>query len=114
MSTPATRPTNADAFEVLSTQLEEACGTLRAMANETRLKIMCTLTNGEMPVHQLAATAGQSLSAVSQHLAKLRAEGLVETRRDAQTIYYRIVDGVGNAIIDTLHNYYGEGPVGEA
>ena len=108
MSQPANHPASPDAFDVLSSQIEEACGTLRAMANETRLKILCSLAAGEMPVNQLAEAVGQSLSAVSQHLAKLRAEGLVETRRDAQTIYYRATDGVGMAVIDTLCRYFGD------
>ena len=49
---------------------------------------------------------GQSHSAVSQHLAKLRAAGLVESRRDAQTIYYRCAGGIGRALVDTLCAYY--------
>lgn len=102
----AARPSTPDAFKVLSDQIGEACGTLRAMANETRLQILCMLSNGEKPVNQLADATGQSLSAVSQHLAKLRAEGLVTTRRDAQTIYYRMTGGVGEVVIEALCSFY--------
>ena len=108
MSKAAAHPSTPDALAVLSDQIDEACGTLRAMANETRLKVLCVLSNGEMSVNQLAEMTGQSLSAVSQHLAKLRAEGLVATRREAQTIYYRMAGGVGMAVIEALCRYYGE------
>ena len=79
MSKAAAHRSTPDALAVLSDQIDEACGTLRAMANETRLKVLCVLSSGEMSVNQLAEMTGQSLSAVSQHLAKLRAEGLVAT-----------------------------------
>lgn len=84
----------------------EAASVLKAMASETRLKIMCALSEGEVPVNHLAEMTGQSQSAVSQHLAKLRAARLVESRRDAQTIYYRCRPGIAQALIDTLCDYY--------
>ena len=93
-------------FEVVSGSIGEASDILKAMASDTRLKIMCALSEGEMPVGQLAELTGQSHSAVSQHLAKLRAAGLVESRRDAQTIYYRCSGGVGRALITTLCDFY--------
>lgn len=95
-----------DAFEVVSSSIGEASEVLKAMASDTRLKILCALSQGELPVGQLAEMTGQSHSAVSQHLAKLRAAGLVESRRDAQTIYYRCSGGVGRALITTLCDYY--------
>ena len=55
---------------------------------------------------ELAELTEQSHSAVSQHLAKLRAAGLVESRRDAQTIYYRCSGGIGRALITTLCDFY--------
>lgn len=93
-------------FEVVSASIGEASDILKAMASDTRLKIMCALSEGEMPVGQLAELTNQSHSAVSQHLAKLRAAGLVESRRDAQTIYYRCSGGVGRALITTLCDFY--------
>lgn len=93
---------------VVTERVQEAAGVLKAMASETRLKIMCALSEGELPVNQLAEMTGQSQSAVSQHLAKLRAAGLVESRRDAQTIYYRCQPGIAQVLIDALCDFYAE------
>jgi DNA-binding transcriptional ArsR family regulator len=69
----------------------EAADFLLLLANEKRLLVLCELmATVEMSVNDLAHAVGLSQSALSQHLAKLRAEGLVCTRREAQTIYYRI------------------------
>lgn len=65
-----------------------AADLLSAMANPKRLMILCTLVDTEVPVGVLASQVGLSQSALSQHLSKLRAQRLVKTRRDAQTIYY--------------------------
>ena len=97
---------DADTFAALSERAHEAVNALKAMASETRLRIMCALGNGELPVNRLAAMTGQSPSAVSQHLAKLRAAGLVESRRDGQTIYYRCSPGIAEEIIGALCSYY--------
>ena len=104
---PARKPATAGAFEVVSDSIHEASEVMKAMASDTRLKIMCALSEGgELPVGQLAEMTEQSHSAVSQHLAKLRAAGLVEFRRDAQTIYYRCRGGIGRALITTLCDFY--------
>lgn len=100
------KPQTKDAFDLMSERIHEASEVLKAMSSDTRLKIMCALNEGEHPVHQLADMTGQSHSAVSQHLAKLRAAGMVESRRDAQTIYYRCAGGIGRALVDTLCAYY--------
>lgn len=105
--TPNLNPQDPHAFDIMSARIQEASSVLKAMASETRLKIMCALSAGELPVNQLAELTDQSSSAVSQHLAKLKAAGLVETRRDAQTIYYRCSGGIGHALVDTLCSYYG-------
>jgi DNA-binding transcriptional ArsR family regulator len=101
-----TKPTTPDAFNLLSERVTEAADVLKAMASDTRLKLLCALNETEMPVNQLAELTNQSSSAVSQHLAKLRAAGLVESRRDAQTIYYRCSGGVGRALVNTLCEFY--------
>lgn len=103
---PASRPQTSEAFEVMSDRIREASEVLRAMSSDTRLKILCALSAGELPVNQLAEMTGQSASAVSQHLAKLRAAGLVDSRRDAQTIFYRCSGGIGRALVDTLCDFY--------
>lgn len=69
-------------------QAEQAANLLKALGNTKRLVIMCALCRGERCVGQLETISGLSQSALSQHLAKLRQDGLVQTRRDAQTIYY--------------------------
>ena len=97
-------------------RLAEACGLLRAMANETRLRVLCALSGGEKSVNELAALTGQTLPAVSQHLAKLRAGGLVTTRREAQTIFYRLDHSVAAQIVATLCAHFGPeaGPIADA
>lgn len=105
---PLSKAKRAEALTVVSGRVQEAAEVLKAMASETRLKIMCALSAGELPVNQLADLTGQSQSAVSQHLAKLRAAGLVASRRDGQTIFYRCREGVAQEIIDTLCGFYAE------
>ncbi len=74
-------------------ELEEAAELFNLASNSTRLKILFLLDRlKELCVCDLAEMLGVSVSAVSQHLAKLRAYGLTTTRRDAQTIYYRLTD----------------------
>lgn len=104
---PNPKPDKAEALEMVTERVQEAAGALKAMASETRLKIMCALSEGERPVHQLAQITGQSQSAISQHLAKLRAAELVESRRDGQTIYYRCSPGIAQHLIDSLCRFYG-------
>lgn len=80
---------------------------LRAVANENRLLVLCFLaTEGELSVNALVERVGLSQSALSQHLAKLREEQLVATRRQAQTIFYRIADPRIGTLMTTLHNLY--------
>jgi ArsR family transcriptional regulator len=73
---------------------------LKAMAHDARLLVLCQLADGERQVSQIVTRLSQS--ALSQHLAVLRAEGLVATRRDGQSIYYRIADPAVRAVIATL------------
>ncbi len=77
---------------------------LKALSNERRLMIMCTLYKGEKSVGELEHIIGLSQSALSQHLARLRRDGLVGTRRDAQTIYYSMNDKSTEAILCTLYD----------
>ncbi len=75
---------------------------LRLLGNERRLMILCQLTDGELSVGQIQQRVGLSQSALSQHLARLREEGIVCPRRDRQTIYYRIDDPAALRVIATL------------
>ncbi|MBU1176013.1 MAG: metalloregulator ArsR/SmtB family transcription factor [Alphaproteobacteria bacterium] len=81
--------------------------TLKALGNGKRLVILCKLMQaGEMNVSTLAEALGLSQSALSQHLAKMRMEGLVATRRDSQTIWYRLADPRIEDLLGSLHTIY--------
>nr|WP_233350314.1 metalloregulator ArsR/SmtB family transcription factor [Kushneria phosphatilytica] len=80
----------------------ESASLLKAMANENRLRILCLLREGEMSVSELNTKLDLSQSALSQHLAVLRREELVNTRRASQTIYYSLRGKQAIAVIDTL------------
>lgn len=80
---------------------------LKLLANEQRLTVLCRLSTGEMTVTELGQYVNLSQSALSQHLGKLRAEGLVATRREAQSIYYRLADPVAERLIGVLCDVYG-------
>jgi DNA-binding transcriptional ArsR family regulator len=84
------------------TSAAEAAKLLRALANERRLMILCQLADGERAVGELLPLVGLSQSALSQHLAVLREEGVVATRRDGQTIWYRINDPAAVKVVATL------------
>jgi DNA-binding transcriptional ArsR family regulator len=75
---------------------------LRTLGNERRLMILCQLTEGECSVGDLQSQVGLSQSALSQHLAILREEGLVATRRESQTIWYRIADPAAIKVVAML------------
>ncbi len=79
---------------------------LKALANDKRLMLLCLMVGGEQSVGELNARVALSQSALSQHLAVLREDGLVSTRRDAQTIYYALASGPARQIIETLHGIY--------
>ncbi|MCK9365583.1 MAG: metalloregulator ArsR/SmtB family transcription factor [Metallibacterium scheffleri] len=85
---------------------DDATRLLRALANPQRLRILCLLVGGEMSVGQINERVDLSQSALSQHLAVLREEHLVNTRREAQTIHYALANGPAQAIIETLHGIY--------
>lgn len=79
---------------------------LKALANQHRLMILCHLTKGERSVGELERVIGLSQSALSQHLARLREDGLVQTRRAAQTIYYAIAGDAAPRVIGVLYDIY--------
>jgi DNA-binding transcriptional ArsR family regulator len=92
--TPSASDTqDAAALGKLARQAGDAAQLLKLLANEKRLLILCYLAvRGEMTVGELVGVVKLSQSALSQHLAKLRADGLVEFRRSAQTLHYRVAD----------------------
>ena len=95
-------------FNAMQQNATEAVTLLKGLANESRLMIMCVLTEGELSVGQLNQQIKLSQSALSQHLAVLREQGLVLTRRESQTIYYRLADSPAMNVIGLLHEVYCE------
>ncbi len=92
--------------EAMRLHAADASRVLKALANEKRLLLLCQLVEGECSVGELNARVDLSQSALSQHLAVLRDEGLVTTRREAQTIYYALAEGPAQQILATLHRIY--------
>lgn len=94
-------------LDVLEDKAAEVSGILRLLANEKRLLVLCQLAGeGEMSVTELGEAVDLGQSALSQHLAKLREEGLVATRREGQTIFYRLADGRVGALLSALYDIY--------
>jgi DNA-binding transcriptional ArsR family regulator len=79
---------------------------LKALANRHRLLILCQLIDGERSVGELAAFLGVRDSTVSQHLAILRRDDLVDSRRDGQTIWYSISSAAARELLETLYRVY--------
>lgn len=93
--------------ETFERKAAEVSDVLRTLANERRLMIICKLVEcSEANVTSLAEAVGLSQSALSQHLAKMRDEGLVTFRRESQTLWYRIADPRIQQLFATLHNLY--------
>ncbi|MEK9968452.1 MAG: metalloregulator ArsR/SmtB family transcription factor [Ferrovibrio sp.] len=93
-------------LSLMQASAADASRFLRALANEKRLLMLCQLLDGERSVGVLAEAVGLSQSALSQHLTKLREDGLVATRRDSQTIYYRLADPRIEAMISLLYQQF--------
>jgi len=92
--------------DVMGRHAGDAARLLKALSNEKRLMILCLLAEGEHSVGEINERVGLSQSALSQHLAVLRDEELVRTRREAQTIYYSLESGPAFEVIQTLHRIY--------
>ena len=91
---------------LLAQKSDAAAGLLAAMANQSRLMVLCHLLNEELTVTELAERVKLNQSPLSQHLAKLRALGLVKTRREGQSIYYRLASPDVEAVLNTLYQIY--------
>lgn len=87
-------------------KLKEIVNLLKALSNERRLVVMCALHKGEKSVGELEQIIGISQSALSQHLARLRSDGYVKTRRHAQTIYYSLCDGQAIKVFEAICGLY--------
>ena len=104
MSPTARNPPSMAA--AMAAQAESAAELLKTLGNPQRLRILCLLVEGEHSVGEINAHVTLSQSALSQHLAVLREQALVETRREAQTIYYTLAEGPARALLGTLHDLY--------
>lgn len=97
---------NAETLASFEESAEQASSLLTAMANAKRLIVLCNLLEGEKTVGHLAEIVGLTIAAASQHLAKMRALGLVKTRRDGQQIWYRLASQEVEEVLKTLHRLY--------
>jgi DNA-binding transcriptional ArsR family regulator len=93
-------------LEQMRTSAGEAAELLKTLANRNRLLILCALAESESSVSDLNARVALSQSALSQHLSVLRQKGIVQTRREAQSIYYSLADSSALPVIRTLHEIY--------
>lgn len=91
---------------LLAEKSEAAAGLLGAMASRSRLMILCHLLGEELTVSELMARVGLNQSPLSQHLAKLRALGLVKTSREGQFLRYRLASREVEAVLETLYGLY--------
>lgn len=92
--------------EDMKAQAGEAAGFLKSLANPNRLMILCLLSQGELCVSNIQAHLDISQTALSQHLARLREEGIVTYRRDHRTLYYSILSPHVAEIVTVLYNIY--------
>lgn len=110
MATQAARrltPADKNGMAAFERKAAQAAGLLKLLANENRLLILCRLALArEMSVTDLAAAVGLSQSALSQHLARMRDEGLLATRREAQTVFYRMADPNAARLLALLKAIY--------
>jgi ArsR family transcriptional regulator, virulence genes transcriptional regulator len=102
-----TSAADAASLKKLAKQAGEAAQLLKLLGHEKRLLVLCFLAaRGEMTVGELVGVAKLSQSALSQHLAKLRADGVVEFRRTSQTLHYRVVDQRALRVLQLLKEIY--------
>ncbi|MGE4339232.1 MAG: ArsR/SmtB family transcription factor [Pigmentiphaga sp.] len=102
-----TLPMSIDDLQAMREGAGQAAALLRVVGNEHRLMVLCLLLQSdEMSVGALLQEVGLSQSALSQHLARMREEGLVACRRESQTMYYRIADPAVGRLIATLKDIF--------
>lgn len=97
---------SAPTFDQMQASATQASELIKVLANRNRLLILCQLVESEQPVSVLVQQVGLSQSAVSQHLAKMRDEAIVATRRQGQEIYYRVDNPVVAELLEVLYRYY--------
>jgi ArsR family transcriptional regulator, virulence genes transcriptional regulator len=93
-------------LDQLGQSADKASAFLKSLGNAHRLRILCLIMEGERPVGDLATAVGLNQSAVSQHLARMRQEGLIKSRRDGQTIYYQLADKNVSRLVKLLESMF--------
>ena len=104
--TPKAKPVAALDFDMLLTNARQASEFLKALSHEVRLLILCFLIDGEKSVSEIERLLKLRQPAVSQQLARLRADGLVETRRNGKNIYYSLSRSDVRDVIEALHEAF--------
>ena len=96
----------ASNIEKMEQAADRASTMLKTLGHPGRLMILCNLADGERAVGDLADEVGMSQSTLSQHLARMRREGLVTTRRESQTIFYSLADGDVRKLIKSIYGIF--------
>jgi DNA-binding transcriptional ArsR family regulator len=100
-----TEPTTIDAGRMASAA-QKASDLMKTLGHKDRLMVLCHLASGEKSVGELASLLDIPQSPLSQHLARMRKESLVTTRREAQTIFYSISSGKAGRMVELMHELY--------
>jgi DNA-binding transcriptional ArsR family regulator len=103
---PSDRTNSRNKMAKLEANAARACNLLKAMANPTRLMVLCQIAEGEKSVGELAQAVGQSQSGLSQHLTVLRLKHLVVARRVGQTILYSLASEEAASVMETLYELF--------
>ena len=93
-------------LETMQNSARRASDMLKLLGHPHRLMVLCELKMGEKSVSELASKVGLSQSPLSQHLARMRYEDVVETRRDGQTVYYSLKEGEASLLIESLYDIF--------
>jgi len=93
-------------MERMNKAANKASALMRTLGHKGRLLILCQLASGEKSVGELSENLDIPQSPLSQHLSRMRKEGLVQTRREAQSIYYSLIEGEAGKIIECLYGLY--------
>jgi len=95
-----------DELEQMQAAAGRASALMKTLGHSGRLMVLCNLANGERSVGDLAEQLEMTQSSLSQHLARMRGEGLVDTRRESQTVFYRLREGEVRGVIESLYRIY--------
>ena len=106
MAAPASKKPQLDDIDAMIEKAREASEFLKALSHESRLILLCILSEGERSVGELEEMLGERQSTVSQQLARLRLEGLVATRRDGKTIYYTLASETVRVVLNALYSAF--------